>query len=131
MSNRRRPSRGNTYRTGYLVSPQWFGRRDRWFRDEHRTAGGWTCAGCTRSADRRELELHHLSYAGVKRTPSGWSAAEAHEDLWSMHPACHELLHRIIDRDTLLARHRTKRQASLSALQIVRRKHNVFGGVDA
>lgn len=89
---------------------------------------GWTCVGCDRTADRRELELHHLSYDGVTKTQTGWYADETHDDLWPLHPACHELLHRIIDRDPLLARHRTRRQASTTALQIVRRKHATKGG---
>lgn len=117
MSNRRRSAHANRYRSGYLRSRQWFARRDRWFR-EH---GATECAaGCGRPADRRHVELHHISYDGVSYVDGVWSAQEAHDDLWPMHPACHELLHRIIDKDPVLSRHRTRRQASQAALRIVR-----------
>jgi 5-methylcytosine-specific restriction protein A len=39
-----------------------------------------------------------------------------------MHPYCHDLLHRLIDRDAVLARNRTRRAASDHALQRLRQK---------
>ena len=41
MSNRRRPAQGNAYLTGYLKSPVWFARRDRWFGTHHLPADAW------------------------------------------------------------------------------------------
>lgn len=123
MSNSRRAAHANRYRTGYLRSRQWFARRDRWFR-EH---GSLRCAGCDREATRSQVELHHLSYEGVHYANGGWSAQEAHDDLWPMHPACHELLHRIIDKDPVLARHRNRQQASEAARRLIRIRFGVGG----
>ena len=122
MSNSRKPRRINSYRRGYLRSPAWFVRRDQWFRDEQRRAGTVTYAACLVDGTVRTLELHHLDYSGVERSDAGWRAHEAHSDLVAVHPYCHELLHRLLDRDRLLARHRDRRTASLSALLRLRRK---------
>ena len=120
MSNSRRSAHANSYRSGYLKSKQWFARRARWF-TEHDTPvqNMIVCAGCRRLTDKRFLELHHVSYEGVEYRDGSWSAQEAHEDLWPMHPACHELLHRLIDRDPVLSRHRSRRDASTAAARIV------------
>lgn len=123
MSNRRRVSRGNTYRTGYLRSPAWFARRDRWLdEEEHASGGGLHCAACTRPATRRQLELHHTDYAGVTEVDGKWQAGEAHQDLVALHPYCHELLHRLLERDKVLANHRSRRDASAIALRKLRQK---------
>ncbi|MGC5172051.1 hypothetical protein ACLQ2Q_15500 [Microbacterium sp. DT81.1] len=117
MSNRRRPGLLNLYRGEFLRSKVWFARRDRWFTDESATGRALRCAGCQRPADKRHLELHHLDYTGVILDNGRWQAREAHEDLVPMHPYCHELLHRLIDRDAVLSRHRTRRAASHHALE--------------
>ncbi len=128
MSNIRKPRRINSYRRGYLRSPAWFARRDQWFRDEQRRTGTVACAACLVDGTARTLELHHLDYSGVERTDAGWRAQEAHSDLVAVHPYCHELLHRLLDRDRVLARHRDRRTASLSALLHLRRKLRAMGG---
>ncbi|NYE18017.1 hypothetical protein [Microbacterium immunditiarum] len=74
-----------------------------------------------------ELELHHLTYRGVVRADTGWQAWEPHRDLVPLHPYCHELLHRLIDRDAVLSRHRTRRAASLFALHRLRAKLATIG----
>ncbi|MCR2811302.1 MULTISPECIES: hypothetical protein [unclassified Microbacterium] len=122
MSNRRRPGFLNLYRDGFLHSPVWFARRDRWFRDELATGRPLQCAACGQPAGKTQLELHHLDYAGMVIDNGRWQAGEAHEDLVPMHPYCHELLHRLIDRDTVLSRHRTRRAASHLALERLRHK---------
>lgn len=120
MSNRRLPAVGNRYRTGFLRSPAWFARRDRWFRRHAASGAALTCVLCDGAGDPRSLELHHLDYAGVQRSGSRWRALEADDDLVPMHPACHEVLHRLIDRDTVLSRQRTRRDATAIALAHLR-----------
>ena len=65
MSNHRKPTASNSYRAQFLRSPAWFARRGRWFRKQERLGGRLACAACDRPASKRELELHHLDYAGV------------------------------------------------------------------
>lgn len=122
MSNHRRPGLLNLYRGEFLRTKVWFARRDRWFAEEHRAGRPLACAGCGRPADKPHLELHHLDYSGVILDNGRWKAVEVHEDLVPMHPYCHELLHRLIDRDAVLSRHRTRRAASHLALQRLRLK---------
>lgn len=126
MSNRRH--RTAAYRDGYLRSVVWFRRRDRWFGYEQRRRGGLGCAACGTPATRRQLELHHLDYARVVCTDRGWRAGERHDDLIAMHPYCHELLHRLIDRDQVLAEHRDRRTATMLALARLRVALQMPGG---
>ena len=129
MSNHRKPTAGNGYRAQFLRSPAWFARRGRWFRKQERLGGRLACAACDRPASKRELELHHLDYAGVTLAADGsWRAFEPHADLLPLHPYCHELLHRLIDRDVVLSRHRSRRAASEFALQRVRDKLTAHQG---
>lgn len=121
MSNQRRAGNRTSYTAGYLHSPAWFARRDRWFRTRARQRTPLVCAACGQIATPRTLELHHLDYRGIRRLADGqWQAAERHADLVPLHPGCHELLHRLIDRDVVLARHRTRRDASRIALDRLR-----------
>jgi hypothetical protein len=122
MSNRRRPGLLNLYRGEFLHTKVWFARRDRWFREQHATGRALECAGCGRPDDKRHLELHHLDYSGVILDRGKWRAVELHEDLVPMHPYCHELLHRLIDRDAVLSRNRTRRAATHHALARLRTK---------
>lgn len=126
MSNRRKPAFGNTYRSGFLRSPAWFARRDRWFRKQQRLGRPLACAACGRPARADQLELHHLDYDGVSFVDGAWRAFERHEDLVPLHPYCHDLLHRLIDRDVVLARHRTRSVASAIALERLRIKLAAF-----
>lgn len=120
MSNRRKTGLKSLYRREFLRSPAWFARRDRWFTEHTRRGIPLACAGCDRPASKAELELHHLDYRGVTLTAGVWRAAEPHGDLIPLHPYCHDLLHRLIDRDPVLARHRTRRDATQHALQRLR-----------
>ncbi|MEV4775962.1 hypothetical protein LTA6_001894 [Microbacterium sp. LTA6] len=122
MSNRRRPGLLNIYRSEFLHSPVWFARRDRWFTEEASFGRVLACAGCGRAASKAQLELHHLDYVGVVLDQGRWQALETHEDLVPMHPYCHDLLHRLLDRDAVLSRNRTRRAASDLALERLRRK---------
>lgn len=120
MTNQRRTGLKNLYRNEFLRSPAWFARRNRWFR-AHRTDGTVACAACGRTTATDRLELHHRDYEGVRIVQGTWQAWEDDEDLIPLHPNCHELLHRLIDRDVVLAQHRTRRDASdyaLLALQL-------------
>lgn len=130
MTNRRKPLHAKTYRSAFLRSRAWFARRDEWFAEQQSLVlHPLACAGCGRPASKRELELHHLDYAGVHQTDDGrWIARERHADLVPMHPYCHELLHRLIDRDAVLSRHRTRRAASEIALRALRRKLQALNG---
>ncbi|MDF2506214.1 MAG: hypothetical protein K0Q52_73 [Microbacterium sp.] len=119
MSNRRRGRVRNTYRTGYLRSPAWFRRRDHWFSRAERR-GPVACAACGSPGTRRTLELHHLTYRGVRTLDGRWLATEHDDELIPLHPGCHELLHRLLDRDLVLARSRTRSTASHLALQRLR-----------
>lgn len=116
MSNRRRPQRTNQYRAGYLRSRPWFARRTRWFTDETTHHGEVRCAVCVAAGTERTLELHHLDYRGVREADHGWVADEAHEDLVAVHPRCHEWIHRLVDRDDVLAGLTSRRAANLQAI---------------
>ncbi|MGH7292195.1 MAG: hypothetical protein ACREJT_13340, partial [Myxococcota bacterium] len=61
MSNRRTPGPSD-YRSGFLRSPAWFARRDRWFRKQDRIGLPIECAACGEAAPSASLELHHLDY---------------------------------------------------------------------
>ncbi|MDX2377699.1 hypothetical protein M4I32_12895 [Microbacterium sp. LRZ72] len=122
MTNHRRGDVKNLYRYGFLRSPAWFARRDSWFTAETRITGLLVCAGCGELAGKDQLELHHLDYSGVTLESGRWRAHEEHDDLTPMHPYCHDLLHRLLDRDTVLAKHRDRRTASLAALERLRIK---------
>lgn len=115
MSNRRK-SRTTRYHTGYLRSPVWFARRSRWFTTQLDEHGLVSCVACGISTRPRELELHHVDYTGVVVRHGRWIAGETDDDLIPLHPRCHELLHRLMDRDPVLARHRTRRDATDIAL---------------
>lgn len=121
MTNRRRPALMNLYRSEFLHSRTWFARRDRWFTQQAARCIALTCAGCGRPAEKKQLELHHLDYTGVVLEQGRWIALEAHDDLVPMHSYCHDLLHRLIDRDAVLTRNRTRRAASVHALERLRR----------
>ncbi|WP_448256110.1 hypothetical protein [Microbacterium aurum] len=130
MSNRRRSGYHNRYRHEFLSSPAWHARRDRWFAQQARRAAPRVCLACRRSATRHELELHHASYAGVIHRDGRWIAAERHADLIPLHPYCHELLHRLIDRDAVLAKHRDRDTATWHALERLHRKLARLGVAD-
>lgn len=127
MSNRRRPGFRNSYRAEFLRSPEWFARRDRWFRAQDGYGIPLACAGCGQAASRFELELHHLDYVRVRRVDGAWRAFERHDDLLPLHPYCHDLLHRLIERDEVLAYHRTRRVASEIALERLQVRLRVKG----
>ena len=127
MSNRRRSAWGNSYRTGYLRSPAWFARRDRWFSETRALRIPLLCAACARPATPNELELHHLDYRGVIRTERGWLSRERYDDLVALHPLCHDLLHRLIERDRVLGGMRGRRDASRIALSRLRQKLTTTG----
>jgi 5-methylcytosine-specific restriction protein A len=122
VTNRRKSALRNSYRSEFLRSPAWFARRDRWFRKQERLGGPLSCAACGRLARKEQLELHHLDYAGVRFVDGAWRAFERHGDLVPLHPYCHDLLHRLIDRDVVLARYRSRRDASTFALERLRIK---------
>lgn len=122
MSNRRKTGVRNAYRAEFLRSPAWFARRARWFRKQERLRRPPVCAACGQLAATAELELHHLDYSGVRFLGGKWRAFERHDDLVPLHPYCHDLLHRLIDRDRVLALHRSRRAASVIALQRLRAK---------
>ena len=122
MTNRRKPSLVNVYRSEFLRSRTWFARRDRWFAEQAARGIPLGCVGCKRPATPKQLELHHLDYAGVVLEAGKWKAQEKHGDLVPMHPYCHDLLHRLIDRDEVLSRHRTRRTASEHALNRLRQQ---------
>jgi 5-methylcytosine-specific restriction enzyme A len=122
VSNRRDPRHGRTYRHEYLRSPAWYARRDRWFTTHTDPDGISHCTACGGPGTRRDLELHHLTYTGMTISRGVWIAAENDEDLISLHPYCHELLHRLIDRDPILARHRDRRTATAHALAALQRR---------
>lgn len=120
MSNARKPRATARYRVGYLRSVAWFRRRDRWFAEQELRTGVIRCVVCWRTAARRDLELHHLDYRQVVGLRQGWAARERHEDLCAMHPGCHELVHRILDTDTVLRSHRRRPIATVRAIGIAR-----------
>jgi len=121
MSNRRKPPIPGLYRRTFLHSREWFARRDRWFAEQAARGIPLTCAGCGHAANKNQLELHHLDYSGVVPGDDRILARELHEDLTPMHAYCHELLHRLIDRDQVLSYNRSRRDASEIALAKLRR----------
>lgn len=119
MSNRR-VAAATPYRSDYLRSRAWFARRNRWFLTEQRRGRTPMCGVCGRAASASHLELHHLDYAGVLLVAGRWRAQERHADLLAMHPACHDLVDRLIDRDTVLSHQRTRRDATAIAVARIR-----------
>lgn len=119
MSNRRRPTPGTPYRHGFLSSPAWHARRARWFTKQQRIAP-LACKACGIAATASCLELHHLNYDGVTYVDGSWRAFEKHADLLPLHPYCHDLLHRLIDRDDVLAHGRDRATATAIALEHLR-----------
>ena len=129
MTNRRKPLHAKAYRSSFLRSSAWFARRDAWFATQAMSARPLVCAGCGRRATKKELELHHFDYSGVSQTEDGrWVALEDDRDLVPLHPYCHELLRRLIDRDAVLSRHRERRAASNFALGVLRLKVHTLEG---
>lgn len=120
MSNARKTSSRTAYRTGYLRSVVWFRRRDAWFTEQLTRTGTLRCVVCRMAATARELDLHHLDYRRVTRRALRWQAGEWHEDLCAMHPSCHEEVHRILDTDPVLRRHRTRPIATIHAIRLAR-----------
>lgn len=120
MSNSRRAAVANSYRADFLRSPAWFARRARWFRKQAQLGNSLMCSGCGEVGSASSLELHHLDYAGVSHVDGRWRAFERDDDLVPLHPTCHELLHRLIDRDTVLSRQRSRRDATLIGLEKLR-----------
>lgn len=120
MSNKRSAGKSRRYRSEFLRSPAWFARRDRWFAEQSRRSIPLRCEGCLQPATKTELELHHLDYRGVTERGGTWRAGEPHTMLVPLHPYCHDLLHRLIDRDLVLARHRSRATATRSALAHLR-----------
>ena len=120
MSNARKSPVGNRYRSDYLKSVPWFRRRDQWFTEQATRTTELRCVVCLRPATRRQLDLHHLDYCRVTRVGSRWAAGEVHEDLCAMHPACHDLVHRVLDTDAVLRAHRTRPVATVHAIRIAR-----------
>ncbi|GGD86697.1 hypothetical protein GCM10007269_31980 [Microbacterium murale] len=121
MTNTRRTGLKNLYREEFLRSPAWFARRDRWFR-AHSANGTVPCAACGVMTPKAKLELHHRDYRGVRIIQGTWQAWEDDADLVPLHRHCHELLHRLIDRDVVLALHRTRPDASDHALRMLQLK---------
>lgn len=119
MSNRRRAPWDTLHRVRYLRSQEWLARRDHWFIEEHRRSGALRCALCLGTGTPRTLELHHLDYRGVTRTPVGWRAREPHRDLTALHPRCHESVHQLIERDRTLGLV-SRRAASTEAIARLR-----------
>lgn len=116
MSNHRRGEIDNIYRTDYLHSKAWYARRARWFREHATTGIPLECAACRTPGAPKEFELHHADYTGITLREGRWYGYEHHDDLLPLHPYCHELLHRLIDRDQVLSRHRTRSDATRIAL---------------
>lgn len=129
MSNGRKPvAQAQEYRAGYLKSTTWFVRRDQWIETEQARVGGLYCAVCMGRVERKNVELHHLSYEGVARTAGGWTADEADVDLVCMHRRCHEWLHRLMDGDAALRRMKDRRLANRVAIARLRaRLRNTVG----
>lgn len=127
MSNARKPTTGNNYRSGYLQSKAWFARRDAYFKAHQDAACAVT--GKRPKHPSRELELHHVTYDGVVQRPDGsWVAGEKDTDLVPMYPACHEAVHRLLDQDRALRGLVSRQVATERAIQAVRQQLvNMFG----
>lgn len=96
---RKHASRAVGYRKGYLRSEAWAGFR-RGFYARLRAANIVpACAACGRTQGQgARLELHHLSYEGVKQDAAGrWVSGEGDEDVILLCREDHEQLHRILD----------------------------------
>ncbi len=121
MSNRRKSGFHNAYRGEFLRSPARHARRDRWFAHRLRRGTPLACVGCGLPAAPGDVELHHLTYSGVIYRDGRWVAAERDLDLVPLHPYCHDLLHRLLDRDAILSKHRDRTRASVVAIVRLRR----------
>lgn len=96
MSGLRRKRIDGGYRSGYLRSPAWWARRQRFL--QGRAEIRCECLG--ESLTERTAHVHHVSYAGVRQRSDGsWVAEESDEDLMVLCAWCHERVHQLMDRD--------------------------------
>lgn len=111
------------YRQGYLRSPGWKKWRREYF-EAIRTQGVIpACQGCLAREDEVAdgLDLHHMSYDGVREVPGGWSSREQTEDVVMLCRGCHQKLHRLLDQPRSGWRGWDRRAASVV---IIRRMRN-------
>ena len=85
------------YQRGYLRSAAWFRRRDRWFAKVEDRGLVAVCQVCGAPGS---LDLHHVSYDGVRRDDETgtWRAGEKHEDLMPLCREHHQAVHDEFDR---------------------------------
>lgn len=88
------------YQRGYLRSRAWNWRRRRWFRDHRNSGFEPACQVCGLRLDEAgSLDLHHVSYEGVKQHPDGsWASEEEDADLMPLCRTHHQAVHRLMDR---------------------------------
>lgn len=78
---------------GYMDSPEWFARRERWVLEFRAAHDGQepVCCVCGAKWTLRQGDLHHRSYARL--------GAEAWQDLIPMCREHHEALHTLMERN--------------------------------
>ena len=103
---------------GYIASDAWRARKIRYYEDIRAAGFVPVCQVCGVS---RGLDLHHLSYDGVRRVASGvWVSGEADEDLIPLCRADHEELHRVLDTRGRDYRGWSRRAASLRIIRYLK-----------
>lgn len=108
--------------SAYTRSPAWRWRRVCWFRDCRAAGLEPACPVCgVTLADVGTLDLHHLSYKGVKKDSSGqWLSQEKDSDLVPFCRDCHEALHQLLDERRREFYGWNRRHATAYAIRLLR-----------
>ena len=111
-----RNSRGREVRrakySAYIVSSEWYRRRERWEEAETRRLGrAPRCAGCSKPWSSRSGDMHHITYDRLGR--------EAHDDLMPLCRGCHTLIHKVMESSSSWRR-LPRRLANRQAIERVR-----------
>lgn len=123
---RKTGAKAQSYRQGYLRSGGWQKWRREYFEAIRATGKIPACQGCLvpESASDVVLDLHHMSYDGVREVPEsgGWVSKERAEDVVMLCRDCHGRLHRLLDQPRSGWSGWDRRRASVVIIGRMRRK---------
>lgn len=122
---RKHASRSVGYRQGYLRSAEWAKFRAGFYGRLRAANILPACAACGRAENEGvALELHHLSYEGVRQLPGGqWVSGERDDDVILLCRDDHEQVHRILDSNPRDFSGLSRRVASLRIINSLRARY--------
>lgn len=124
MSLARKRGAARAEYAGYLRSSAWLSRKIRFYEALAEAGFVAVCQVCgARKSKATPLDLHHLSYEGVKKLPGGqWVSSEADEDLIPLCREHHQQLHQILDTRGRDYRGWSRKKASLWIIYGLKKK---------